>query len=177
MATGNCDLNQPLINRNDLFMSKLNFVSLVSILLLGTACNAQVSAGAGCAKPPLTGGANVAVVSGVLHKEEHWGPPNFGEKPETDSKFHAFVLELDHPLSVTEDKEFGSGKTSEVKKLQLHIPANQIAFAASNEGRRIKATGTLGVATAPADVIPKNMQASEITAVAEPIVNECRYAK
>jgi hypothetical protein len=47
--------------------------------------------------------ADAMKVTGTLRLEEHWGPPNFGEQPATDAKYHFWVVKLDFPLTVNRD--------------------------------------------------------------------------
>lgn len=158
-------------------MSKLKSFALFLALMLTAACYARVSAGSGCDKPPQTDSKDVVVVSGILQKEEHWGPPNFGENPATDSKIKILVLTLDHPLQVLEDKEFGSGKRTSVAKLQLHVSSERIAFASSQERKRVKVSGSLSIAVGPAEMTAVTMNVSELIVVAGPVGTECRYAQ
>lgn len=42
----------------------------------------------------------VVILSGTIVREQHFGPPNFGETPDIDMKADVLVLELDSPVEV-----------------------------------------------------------------------------
>lgn len=60
---------------------------------------------ASLSKPPLeiaefTFWPSESVISGVMKLEQHFGPSNYGENPETDQIEHTCILFLDQPISV-----------------------------------------------------------------------------
>jgi hypothetical protein len=42
-----------------------------------------------------------ALISGTVVEREVWGPPNFGERPKTDSRYRVWIISLDDPIQVT----------------------------------------------------------------------------
>jgi hypothetical protein len=42
---------------------------------------------------------NVTTLTGILRTRKEWGLPNFGENPNTDHRWTAYLLRLDHPIS------------------------------------------------------------------------------
>ena len=68
---------------------------------------------------------SISVIEGQLITRMYYGPPNYGENPDTDSKQYPFILELDKPINVIaeEDDEFNSDKL-EVTEIQV-VPMNK----------------------------------------------------
>lgn len=68
---------------------------------------------------------SVSVVEGKLITRMYYGPPNYGENPETDSKQYPFILQLDKPIDVIaeEDDEFNSDKLG-ITEIQV-VPMNK----------------------------------------------------
>ena len=58
---------------------------------------------------------------GAIHQEAHFGPPNFGENPDTDSKISIYVLTLPSPVDVKGDptSELDSETVLNVREIQL----------------------------------------------------------
>jgi len=42
----------------------------------------------------------ITTIDGILYREVIYGPPNYGETPETDIKYIGYVLKLDKPLNI-----------------------------------------------------------------------------
>lgn len=42
----------------------------------------------------------ITTIDGILYREVIYGPPNYGETPETDIKYIGYVLKLDKPINV-----------------------------------------------------------------------------
>lgn len=68
---------------------------------------------------------SVSVVEGKLIRRMYYGPPNYGENPDTDSKQYPFILQLDKPIDVIaeDDDEFNSD-IFEVTEIQV-VPMNK----------------------------------------------------
>lgn len=59
-------------------------------------------------------------LAGVVQTEEHYGPPNYGENPETDRIEKIYVLILVSPISVvTNDDVFNAASFDNVSRIQL----------------------------------------------------------
>ena len=87
----------------------------------------------------------VEVLTGVVKFERHYGPPNFGETPQTDSVLTVPVLVLDTPVTVE-----GSANPSHLDTTTYpHVTRIQLVFTrpglevATLNGRRISVSGTL----------------------------------
>jgi len=77
--------------------------------------------GAAAAQP------DIVQLSGLLTLQSFYGPPNYGEEPETDSVEIVPILELDQPtdLSVMSDARDGNRSTrtySDVTRIELAAP-------------------------------------------------------
>ncbi len=45
---------------------------------------------------------NVSIIEGKLITRMYYGPPNYGENPDTDAQQYPFILQLDNPIDVIE---------------------------------------------------------------------------
>lgn len=43
---------------------------------------------------------NVSIIEGKLITRMYYGPPNYGENPDTDAQQYPFILQLDNPIDV-----------------------------------------------------------------------------
>lgn len=89
----------------------------------------------------------IVELSGVIRDENGWGPPNYGEDPETDEKVVYPVLVLDKPVNVRphEDDDTGFNQVYEnVNKMQLVILQDNLwDDVHQNLNKRVKMQGTL----------------------------------
>lgn len=129
-----------------------------------------------CSASPCRGvlqadGNSVIGVSGVLHKEMHWGPPNFGENPSTDSKFAVWILHVDVPFNVINPFKADRAKEIRVTDVQLELSSTfsneQIAALVE---KHITVEGPLWKATSPGDVTDFNIAVAKAT-VSDKVVN------
>jgi len=110
-----------------------------------------------CVAPVKRDGATLEI-AGVLHSVEKWGPPNFGEQPETDSRWTAWIIGLPAPLPISGGAKF-AGKlwpaVSEIQiKMLLHVGSDN-ALLSPYEGRLVVVTGKLFEASVISDVTPE----------------------
>jgi hypothetical protein len=83
----------------------------------------------------------VSTLTGVIRTEEHFGPPGYGESPRTDTRLKAFVLALDHPISVS--ARTGDGDTPNTTSFE-NIELIQLNIApAPPTHRHVRVTGAL----------------------------------
>jgi hypothetical protein len=89
------------------------FLLLISscLVLVGISCNKTFTAKEG----------ETITLSGSVYPEDHWGPPNYGENPGTDSRERAYILRLDHPMEYRD----GSRNKTTVREVHL-IPLGNI---------------------------------------------------
>lgn len=68
---------------------------------------------------------SVSTIEGKLITRMYYGPPNYGENPDTDAKQYPFILQLDNPIHVIalEDDGVNSDKF-EVTEIQV-VPKNK----------------------------------------------------
>ena len=68
---------------------------------------------------------SVSTIEGKLITRMYYGPPNYGENPDTDAKQYPFILQLYNPIDVIalEDDSFNSDKF-EVTEIQV-VPKNK----------------------------------------------------
>jgi hypothetical protein len=69
-----------------------------------------------------TGPSGYAAISGKLIKRSDFGPPNFGEHPETDQKVVIWVVHLDFPIPVEVNREL------KMAPKVVHVSDIQIGF-------------------------------------------------
>ncbi len=84
----------------------------------------------------------VVEIKGELSIETFFGPPNFGEEPETDAKESHWILTLNEPINVRPPKDadpHADPAIENVKKLQLVLPES----ASELIGRQVIVKGTL----------------------------------
>lgn len=119
-----------------------------------------ISSASPCTGVPHSNGQDIRV-TGVLQSEIHWGPPNFGETPKTDSKFAAWVLHVDSPFTVVKDEGDGSEGEATVSEIQLELSNTfsdeQIAALVK---KHISVEGSLWMAQTPGDVKDFNISVS-----------------
>jgi len=90
---------------------------------------------------------DVVTLQGVLYLKLFYGPPNFGENPETDAKDEQYLLKLDAPICVNPDgqvKSFNNEAESGLTDVQLVVNDPKFwPLLKRGLDHRIKATGTL----------------------------------
>lgn len=84
----------------------------------------------------------VVELEGKLSIKTFFGPPNFGENPETDSKERSWILSLDKPINVQSKDETDpvlGPSVENVRELQLvlHEPRRELI------GKKVRVKGTL----------------------------------
>lgn len=85
----------------------------------------------------------VVRLSGVVAVQSFYGPPNYGENPETDTVEWAIILSLDEVVTVLADpnSDLNSGTFNDVQRVQLVIPPG--SDFASLAGAHVFVDGTL----------------------------------
>lgn len=115
----------------------------------------SICCAATCAKGVQSNGQTIEF-SGILHQEIRWGPPNFGENPQTDSQFTVWIVSVSNPIVVQGGVEIGGKSQSSVSEIQLSI--DPTTFRADSlqplVGKLIVATGRLWAGTSQGDVTP-----------------------
>jgi len=101
-------------------------------------------------------------ICGILRRELRWGPPNFGEKPESDSKFDAWIVNLEKPVQVDLGAELGKRHVEMLSHIQVTLPTAQQPVLDSLEGTEVFATGRLWTATSQGDVTPAVLAVTKI---------------
>lgn len=100
-----------------------------------------------------------AHICGVLTTERHFGPPNFGENPKTDSTFTAWVLRM--PSAVTVLVPGDAKYDASTRRVQLYFQTQRHSKA--RVGQTICVTGMSAAATTPGDIAPVNIAVDSIT--------------
>jgi hypothetical protein len=130
-------------------MRCLNGIFGIFIMFQPLACSAEQC---GVGMPA----AGAIEVSGILSHESRWGPPNFGEKPTSDSKFVVWIVLLKRPLIFSILNAAGSNIIISMPRIQLSV--DQTKFDARKlkrfEGQNVIAKGQLWNAITPGDVTP-----------------------
>jgi hypothetical protein len=91
-----------------------------------------------------------------------WGPPNFGEHPESDSKWFAWMLKLDHPISVTVGDYSNSQETVELSLLQIRGRPELGGAYNKFENAHVVVQGLLWQAGEPSDITQVTMETEHI---------------
>lgn len=115
----------------------------------------------------------LTVLYGTPHREVHWGPPNFGENPETDSKFEVWVLSLDHPVLVAgwhDDSGKNARKVTHIQITDEDLPVSVELLA----GDHVRVEGRLEESAEPAEVTEFTLWTSTIHRMAIEEVPACQ---
>lgn len=106
---------------------------LIAALALATSAS-SASAAAACARYD-----TAVTLSGTVTLRTFFGPPNFGEDPETDARVTQAILKLDRPLCVleSENDEAEHG----LREITL-VPSGKMSLR-SLDRKRVRATGGL----------------------------------
>lgn len=68
---------------------------------------------------------NVSIIEGTLITRMYYGPPNYGENPDTDAKQYPFILQLDDPIDViAQEGDIHNSNIFEVTEIQV-VPMNK----------------------------------------------------
>jgi hypothetical protein len=137
--------------------------TILLALTIGLLLCASPTRSESCPDIPQSGGHNIVELSGVLQSETHWGPPNFGESPKTDSKFVAFVLNADYEFEIVKGVEFADPTKIKIKRIQLFFPSREYSRKAVNsmKGRHIHVRGSVWTAKTPGDVTDVNLTVTD----------------
>ncbi len=88
---------------------------------------------------------NVSIIEGTLITRMYYGPPNYGENPDTDAKQYPFILQLDDPIDViAQEGDIHNSNIFEVTEIQV-VPMNkeQTELVEQYINKRITIQGTL----------------------------------
>ncbi|WP_353097556.1 hypothetical protein [Tissierella praeacuta] len=68
---------------------------------------------------------NVSIIEGKLITRMYYGPPGYGENPDTDAQEHPCILQLDDLIQViSQEGDLNNSDRSEVTEIQV-VPMNQ----------------------------------------------------
>jgi len=68
---------------------------------------------------------DVSIIEGTLITRMYYGPPNYGEDPETDAKQYPFILQLDEPIDVISlEGDIHNSDRLQVTEIQV-VPNNE----------------------------------------------------
>ena len=84
----------------------------------------------------------VTTVSGVISIKEYFGPPNYGENPDTDSKEKFYFIALDKPLCVNASSEYDSAENN-INSMEMVYAPSDYPFNNAWLGKRVSVSGTL----------------------------------
>ena len=137
----------------------------ILVLALGLSHVGLCSA-ATCSVPLPRDGATLEI-SGVLHSVAEWGPPNFGEHPETDSRWTAWIIDLPTPLTIAGGVTVRGKLWKSVSQIQIKMLAHvheesDNELLSPYEGKLIVVTGKLFSATAMSDVTPEEIDGEHV---------------
>lgn len=86
---------------------------------------------------------SIVRLDGTVEAKERFGPPGYGEKPETDHKVVVPILRLTQPVAVQGDpkSELNSATEEDVTEIQLILPPRYDPIVLV--GQRVAVTGSL----------------------------------
>jgi len=87
----------------------------------------------------------VSVITGTITSEMFYGPPGYGEHPETDKKEYPYLVTLEKPINVIApatkaSEDAGHETVNNISKIQLIWPDNMDM--AKLKDKKVKLTGT-----------------------------------
>jgi hypothetical protein len=133
-------------------MSRRLILALVLILSHAGFCLAAT-----CVAPVPRDGSRLEI-TGVLFSVEKWGPPNFGERPETDARWTAWIIHLSAPLRIAGGARFAGKVWPTVSEIQVKMLLNELsdnALLSPYEGSLVVVKGDLFEASVISDVTPE----------------------
>jgi hypothetical protein len=136
------------------------------LVLALTLSHIGLCAAATCVAPVLRDRATMEI-AGVLHGVVEWGPPNFGEHPESDSRWTAWIIDLPAPLAISGGVMFGGKLWTTVSQIQIKMLASvhegsDNALLLPYEGKLVAVTGKLFPATVISDVTPVGIDGEHV---------------
>jgi hypothetical protein len=119
----------------------------ILLALCPLACRAE-----SCANGVQANGETIEL-SGVLHRKVFWGPPNFGENPETDSKFALWIISLSKPLVILEGAQIQGTFPPSVSEIKLSAGTTMFKSKLLRplDGKLVVVTGRLWLGITPGD--------------------------
>ena len=103
------------------------------------------------------------LLTGRLRQERHWGPPNFGESPKTDSMFVAWILELPRPVVIHahgDDSKLRRDVT--LKRIQLQEGSVPTEGWKAKLGKVVLVSGKLSTASTGGDVTDVTLDVEDL---------------
>ncbi|WP_352420675.1 DUF4431 domain-containing protein [Proteiniborus sp.] len=88
---------------------------------------------------------SISIIEGKLITRMYYGPPNYGENPDTDTKQYPFILQLDNPIDViAEEDDTYNSDVFEVTEIQVvPIGKEKTELLDNYIGKRVRIQGTL----------------------------------
>ena len=88
---------------------------------------------------------SISIIEGTLITRMYYGPPNYGENPDTDTKQYPFILQLDNPIDVrAEEDDTYNSDVFEVTEIQVvPIGKEKTELLDNYINKRVRIQGTL----------------------------------
>lgn len=103
-----------------------------------------------------------AMISGQLVRRMVWGPPNYGEDPKTDKRYHAWFVVLDDPVRVMTGADIGAQpKLTIAREIQIRWADGQNSYFKFNN-THVVVRGKLFTQIFPGDHTPVVIEASAV---------------
>ncbi|MDR2963676.1 MAG: DUF4431 domain-containing protein [Bacteroidales bacterium] len=90
----------------------------------------------------------VSIITGTIIVETFFGPPGYGENPQTDSKEEAYILLLESPINVLStidesEREEGDGDFTKYNVAKIQLASTAGVLFANYTNQQVIVTGTL----------------------------------
>jgi len=110
-------------------------------------------------------------LTGTLQVGTFFGPPNYGEQPESDSIERSFYVQLRTPLILPDDRSAQDEDMGAGYFVQLVFPSKKLDEARSLVGKDIRLRGTLFEAVNAHHRTPWVMDVADFEALVQPEVS------
>jgi hypothetical protein len=104
-------------------------------------------------------------ISGTLVRRMTYGPPYFGERPKTDSRYPYWVVKLDYPITVTTGADIGvSENVITVQEMQIQFGSRMGDVNPAFRGKHVIVHGNIHTQVLEPDMTPVVIDASSMAA-------------
>ena len=84
---------------------------------------------------------SVSVITGIIKVKTFFGPPGYGESPETDAKEKVFILELTNLINLVEDKDDNTFNLAQSNISEVQLTSTSDITFTDYIGKNVRLTG------------------------------------